>query len=366
MSDRESRGAPIRIRKGQGSVQLDRDSFRERFRARFFDPAFDAAGPEIDRLEEIAWDAYDSSRKAPRARAAGPGFADPTYELSDEWRSAREAIERAAREQADPASASRVLVICGSDRSDQTCPGEMSKTYRLARTVCETIEAEAGFEVDMLDLSRVTSEYGRVIYPCKGCVSTAMPLCHWPCSCYPNHALGQVNDWMYELYPRVVRAHGIVIVTPVYWYGPPSALKLLIDRLVCADGGNPDPTSTGGKDPARAKALELEGWSYPRHLAGRVFGVVVHGDYAGAETVRRGLCDWLTDMHLVDAGRNAILDRYVGYQEPYATSHEALDSDADLHEEVRNVGRAVVAAALAQRSGHALDPTGDIDSPRPK
>ncbi|MCA1585403.1 MAG: hypothetical protein LC791_11775, partial [Acidobacteria bacterium] len=34
--------------------------------------------------------------------------------------------------------------------------------------------------------------------------ATAMPLCHWPCSCYPNHAMGQVNDWMHEIYPRWV------------------------------------------------------------------------------------------------------------------------------------------------------------------
>ncbi|MEO8626843.1 MAG: NADPH-dependent FMN reductase, partial [Betaproteobacteria bacterium] len=51
-------------------------------------------------------------------------------------------------------------------------------------------------EVDLLDLSLVTSEYGKKIYPCKGCVSTAMPLCHWPCSCYPNHSLHQTDDWM--------------------------------------------------------------------------------------------------------------------------------------------------------------------------
>ena len=44
-------------------------------------------------------------------------------------------------------------------------------------------------------------------------------------------------------------AHGIVIVTPVYWYQAPSTLKLMMDRLVCADGGNADPTSTQGKEP---------------------------------------------------------------------------------------------------------------------
>ena len=84
-----------------------------------------------------------------------------------------------------------------------------------------------------------------------------MPLCHWPCSCYPNHSLNQVNDWMAEIYERWVAAHAVVIVTPTHWYSTPSALKLMIDRLVCADGGNPDPTSTHGKDPVKAKAIEL-------------------------------------------------------------------------------------------------------------
>jgi hypothetical protein len=66
----------------------------------------------------------------------------------------------------------------------------MSKTWRLVTLAREVIEKVRGFEVELLDLSRLSAEYGRVIYPCKACVSTAQPLCHWPCSCYPNHALG--------------------------------------------------------------------------------------------------------------------------------------------------------------------------------
>src|SRR5437763_3930036 len=178
----------------------------------------------------------------------------------------------------------------------------MSKTYRLATIARETVEKESGIAVDLLDLSRLASEYGRVIYPCKACVSTAMPLCHWPCSCYPNHAMGQVGDWMNEIYPLWVRAHGVMILCPVNWYQAPSVLKLMIDRLVCADGGNPDPTSTHGKDPEAAKEIELRGWDYPRHLAGRLYSVVVHGDAAGVETLRRSLSDWLTDMGLIRAG----------------------------------------------------------------
>jgi multimeric flavodoxin WrbA len=77
-----------------------------------------------------------------------------------------------------------------------------------------------------------------------------------------------VRDAMNSIYPRFTAAHGVMFVAPVNWYQVPSPLKLLIDRLVCADGGNPDPTSTGGKDPKRAKALELSGWDYPKHLAG--------------------------------------------------------------------------------------------------
>jgi multimeric flavodoxin WrbA len=101
--------------------------------------------------------------------------------------------------------------------------------------------------------------------------------------------MGQTQDWMNEIYPMWVAAHGIMIVAPENWYQAPSPLKLMIDRLVCADGGNADPTRTQGKDPARAKAVELEGWDYPRHLSGRVFSVIVHGDVEGAETLRRML-----------------------------------------------------------------------------
>jgi multimeric flavodoxin WrbA len=241
----------------------------------------------------------------------------------------------------------------------------MSKTFRMLQMAREEIEA-AAFTCDLLDLSVLTAEYGRQILPCKACVSTAMPLCHWPCSCYPNHAMGQVNDWMNELYPRWVAAHGVMIVTPVYWYQAPSVLKLMMDRMVCADGGNPDPTTTHGKKPDEAKALELKGWHYPRHLAGRLFAVVVHGDTEGADTLRRSLSDWLTDMDLIPAAAAATLDRYIGYYEPYATSHEALDRDVAVQQEVRNAARALVEGVKLARSGRLPRADLGLQDPRPK
>jgi len=353
------------VRKGQWPGKLPREEFGKRFRAGFFDPAFGQAREAIAQLEEIAWGAYVEGRKAPVTHKAGPGFADPDYELSAEWSETRKHLLRAEARQKNPSTKSRALVICSSARNDGTCPGEMSKTYRIAKIAAETL-TQAGVEVDVLDLSLLTSDYGKNIYPCKGCVSTAMPLCHWPCSCYPNHALGQTNDWMAEIYERWTLAHGILIATPVYWYQTPSPLKLMVDRLVCADGGNPDPTTTGGKKPERAKALELAGWPYPKHLQGRVYGVVVHGDVAGIEATRRSLCDWLDWMGLHDAGPIARLDRYIGYYKPYATSHDELDAEPALLEEVRNVARALAEAIREMRAGRLSVPDKGLQEPRPK
>jgi multimeric flavodoxin WrbA len=139
-----------------------------------------------------------------------------------------------------------------------------------------------------------------------------------------------------------------------------------MDRMVCADGGNPDPTLTGGKDPVKAKEVELKGWDYPKHLAGRAYGVVVHGDVAGIEGVRRSLSDWLDWMGLVDAGPKARLDRFIGYYRPYATSHDELDADKDVQGEVQNVARAVAHAAQAARAGELKQADAGLASPRPK
>jgi len=140
----------------------------------------------------------------------------------------------------------------------------------------------------------------------------------------------------------------------------------MMDRMVCADGGNPDPTSTHGKTAKEAKALELKGWPYPRHLAGRHFGIVVHGDSVGAETLRRSLADWLTDMKLISAGGMAETDGYIGYMKPYATSHAHLDEDTAFQTEVVNVAQALAVAVELARTGSLEDPGRGLVDPNPK
>jgi len=171
---------------------------------------------------------------------------------------------------------------------------------------------------------------------------------------------------MAEIYEKWVAAHGVIILTPVYWYQTPSVLKLMIDRLVCADGGNPDPTKTNGKDAAKAKEIEMAGWNYPKHLAGRTYGLVVHGDVAGIEGVRRCLSDWLDWMGFIDAGASARLDRYIGYYESYAESHQVLDRDQAVQQEVRNVAIAVAFAVGELRRGALVQAGTNLKNPRPK
>ena len=174
-----------RVRRGTPSVQLAKGEFFRRARERFYDPTFAPVDAELEKVIEVAWKNYIAYHKSPRTQKAGARFFDSEFALPVEWLATRKAIEQAEKRQKHPRSNSRILLINGSTRSDQTCPGEMSKTFRLTKMAQAIVAGAKGFEVDLLDLSRLASEYGRVIYPCKACVSTAMPLCHWPCSVIP-------------------------------------------------------------------------------------------------------------------------------------------------------------------------------------
>src|SRR4030081_2713128 len=156
--------APVDVRKGMPSVELSREEFEKRYRSRFADPAFKPLQRELDAIVAAAWDGYSHSRKAPVTRKAGPGFSDPDYELSVDWLAARDAILAAQRRHDDADATPRILLINGSSRSEHTCPGEMSKSWRLVE-LAAPVFSEMGFAVDVLDLSRLTSEFGRQNHP---------------------------------------------------------------------------------------------------------------------------------------------------------------------------------------------------------
>src|SRR4051812_38404337 len=105
-------------RRGSDSPRLDEAAFKARFRSQFQDEAFAPLGPELERIADAAWEAYAHERKSPTTQKAGPGYADPGYELSADWVAARDAIEAAQRRYEDPAGPARLLLINGSPRSE--------------------------------------------------------------------------------------------------------------------------------------------------------------------------------------------------------------------------------------------------------
>ena len=141
MNDERSPVVP-KVRTGQTPTKLSKFEFLLRWRQRFYDPAFDSHEEELNSLAEIAWQNYTESRKSSRTRKAGPGFADPECESSVEWLDARDKISAAQKQHESKEAPSRILLICASPRTDQTCPSEMSKTFRLIKEA-EKIFAEA-------------------------------------------------------------------------------------------------------------------------------------------------------------------------------------------------------------------------------
>src|SRR5882757_227026 len=115
------------------SVKLSREEFERRYRARFADPVFRPLEAELNAIIAAAWDAYSNSRKAPLTRKAGQGFADPDYKIAVDWLAARDAILEAQRRHDEKNAPPRILLINGSARSEHTCPGEMSKSWRLVK-----------------------------------------------------------------------------------------------------------------------------------------------------------------------------------------------------------------------------------------
>jgi hypothetical protein len=60
------------------------------------------------------------------------------------------------------------------------------------------------------------------------------------------------------------------------------------------------------------------------------------------------------------------LDRFIGYYASYAKSHEVLDRDEAVQEEVRNVARAVLEAVRELRANQLSMPDRSLQRPRPK
>ena len=126
-----------KVRTGQGSTELTRDEFERRWKQQFYDPAFEKAQSRKSTTSSLASLGTPTAitAKDPRTRKAGLEFADPVkHELAIEWLETRAHIHEAAEaKQKKHDGASQILMICASPRTDETCPSEMSKTFRIAK-----------------------------------------------------------------------------------------------------------------------------------------------------------------------------------------------------------------------------------------
>jgi multimeric flavodoxin WrbA len=207
----------------------------------------------------------------------------------------------------------RVLVISGSDRRQYNCPGVDSKSRTLMFRMADRLPAE--WEIDLEDLGNV---FGRArIQSCNACVSTSMALCCWPCNCYePENKSEPDLMWDLDLYARLDLADAWAIIGPVNWYAPSSNLKLMFDRLVCMNGGNPREDLIEHKNAELAMKLEhAEEWNALslNHLEGRTAAFFCYGDGGGDE--------------LDASGRPRIL-RHPAYFDPEA---EPFENDRESH-----------------------------------
>jgi multimeric flavodoxin WrbA len=182
----------------------------------------------------------------------------------------------------------RILIISGSQRRQYNCPGVDGKSRTLMMKMADMLPGE--WEVDYEDLANV---YGREkIQPCNACVSTSMALCVWPCNCYSKNSWAERDlMWNLDMYARLDMADAWAIIGPINWYGATSNLKLMFDRMVCMNGGNPDEKTIEHKDPEMAIAFEhTEGFKQMsvNHLEGRTAAFFCYGDKGGDEIDETG------------------------------------------------------------------------------
>jgi multimeric flavodoxin WrbA len=191
----------------------------------------------------------------------------------------------------------RVLIISGSNRRQYNCPGVDSKSRTLMLRMAERLPPE--WEIDYEDLGNVFARAH--IASCNACVSTSMALCIWPCNCYEKDSKLEPDlMWDLDMYARLDLADAWAIIAPVNWYAPTSNLKLMFDRLVCANGGNPREDLIEHKNAELARELEHSPeWEKlsQNHLEGRTAGFFCYGDGGGDELDESGRPKILKHKH---------------------------------------------------------------------
>ena len=318
----------IEPRRGMPDPRLSREEFRRALPAPIRRPGVRSrCAGRLDALEAVAWDAYTpAARRRTRARPDAGSPIPTTICRSTGWRRAPRSRRRSAARRS------------GGARAHPDRQRLVAQRAHLPRRDVEELPAgrdrARGDRRARRHAARSSSSTCRGSRPSTGATSIRArpasrprpPLCHWPCSCYPNHSLGQTQDWMNEIYPMWVAAHGIMIVTPVNWY-----------QVVLAAQADDRPPGVRRRRQSRSDADPRQGRQARQSSSSSRAGTIRAISPAGCSrwwcmaTSRAPRTSGARSptgcrfMHLVPAGPSAELDRYIGYWKPYATSHDELD-----------------------------------------
>lgn len=210
----------------------------------------------------------------------------------------------------------RIMIIVGSARSENNCPGENSKTSKIVEEAIKDLPED--IELDLVDLSIQPDK--PVVQPCKGCISTAGGAhCHWWCDCYSKGNKDN-PDFMsdFDIYQRLQKCDAFIVFSPINWWSVTSQVKAFFDRLVCTSltiDYNQAKELLGEKNlknPKKTKELEKsEDFKklIKNHLEGKVAAFYVHGDEGADDYVDFKKPKTMTGQNITKCGDpiNAIL-----------------------------------------------------------
>ena len=105
----------------------------------------------------------------------------------------------------------KILLINGSPKC------ESSLTFKVASAFAEGLAEEEGSEVDHIHVSKLK------VKPCTGCLS---------CWGRTEGICVIKDDSVAEVREKILSSDTIIIAFPIYFFGMPGTLKMLIDRLL--------------------------------------------------------------------------------------------------------------------------------------
>ncbi len=175
-------------------------------------------------------------------------------------------------------------------------PRKHGNAFKLLSLALKAAEAE-GAKTEVVHL------YDYEIKPCIGCLSDELRKCKYPCVIE--------DDDMGTLYEKVLKADGMIIASPVYWFNVSGQLKNFIDRLTVFEN-----------------MIFIDGKCW---VEGKVVGVIAAGADSGQIQLIANLFATLNSMGMVIP--------------PWALAYTKDDSDAlgqtQASMDAANVGRSV-------------------------